>query len=98
MQALGRALHTTSRGLVVRADRAPQLGQAAFDSAGKRIGNVFELFGPVKSPYVAIKPASGVTRVDLEKLIGSDIHMGERLGKGRKKEKMPGLRKRKARA
>ncbi len=98
MAGLGRALHTTSRGLVARTDGAPKLGQAAFNSEKKRIGSVFEIFGPVKSPYVVIKPASGVSKVDFEKLIGSDIYMGERYGASRKEEKVSGVRKHKARA
>lgn len=94
MQIRGKGLHTTSRGLVVRADQTPKLGQTAFDSAGERVGSVFDIFGPVKSPYVVIRPASGLSEVDLGKLIGSDIIMGERYGKSRKTKGVPRVRKR----
>lgn len=89
----GKGLHTTSRGLVVRADQAPRMGQTALDSKGKRIGNVSDIFGPVKSPYVVIKPASGFSKVDLEKFIGSDIYMGETHGEGRKTKGLSRMRK-----
>ena len=98
LRALGRVLHVASRGLVARADQIPKLGQMVFDSKGKQIGSIFDIFGPVKSPYVVIKPASGFSYGDLGKLIDSTIYMGERHGKGRKAQDMPRVRKRQARA
>jgi rRNA processing protein Gar1 len=98
LQTRGKGLHTTSRGLVVRADQAPKMGQTALDSAGEYLGRVLDIFGPVKSPYVVIKPASGLYKVDLEKLVGSDIIMGEMYGKGRETKGMPRVRKRQTRA
>lgn len=93
MRIGAKALHTSSRGLVVRAGQAPKLDQSAFDSKGKRVGSVSDVFGPVKSPYIVIKPASGLSKVDLEKLVGSDIYMGEGYGKGRKAKGMSRMRK-----
>lgn len=98
MQALGKALHVTPRGLVVRVGFTPKLGQAAFDSAERRVGNIFDIFGPVKSPYVVIKPASGLSIADLGKLVNSDIYVGERYGKGRNTKSVSGMRRHKARA
>lgn len=95
LQIKSKGLHTTPRGLVVRAGRAPKLGQMAFDSSGKRVGNVFDVFGPVKSPYVIIKPASGLSKADLRKFIGSDILMEEEYGKNKKEAKgVPRMQKR----
>ncbi len=93
MQIIGKGLHTTTRGLVVRATQTPKRGETAFDSAGKRVGSVFDVFGPVKSPYVVIKPASGLSEVELGKLIGSDIIMGERHGESRKAKGVPRVQK-----
>ncbi len=98
MQIRGKGLHTTSRGLVVRADQAPKMGQTALDSAGEYLGRVLDIFGPVKSPYVVIKPASGISRVDLGKLVGSDIIMGEMYGKGRETKGVSRVRKHQTRA
>lgn len=98
MQVRGKALHTTSRGLVVQAGQSPKQGQTALDSAGRRIGRVFDIFGPVKSPYAVIRPASGVSMTDLRKLIGSDIFMEDRYGKSREAKNVPRMRKHKARA
>ena len=98
MRILGKALHVTPRGLVARGDSAPKIGQNVLDSSEKRIGNVSEVFGPIKSPYFIIKPASGVSKSDLEKLVGSDVYMGEGYGESRKPEKVSRVRKHKARS
>ena len=88
MRSVAKVLHLTPRGLVARGNQVPKIGQSVLDSSDKRIGNVSDIFGPVKSPYFTIKPASGVSRSDLEKLVGSDIYVGERHAKGRKPEKV----------
>jgi rRNA processing protein Gar1 len=98
LQIRGKALHTTSRGLVVRVDQAPNMGQTALDSAGEYLGRVLDVFGPVKSPYAVIKPDSGLSKANLAKLVGSDIYMGEMYGKGRETKGVSRVRKRQTRA
>ncbi len=98
MKVLGKALHTTHRGLVARANFAPKIGQNVLDFTNKRVGNVQDVFGPVASPYFVIKPASGIIKSDLEKLTGSDVYMGEGYGKGKRSEKVSRMRRRKARS
>lgn len=93
MGTVVKALHMTPRGLVARGDSAPRIGQSVLDSSDKRIGNVSDIFGPVNSPYFMVKPASGVSKADLEKLVGSNMLMGELYAKGRKPEKMSRMRK-----
>jgi rRNA processing protein Gar1 len=98
LQVRGRGLHITSRGLVVRASQAPKIGQTALDSSGKEVGVVLDVFGSVKSPYAVIKPTSGVSKGGLERLVGSDIIMGETYGKGRKGKGVSRVRKHQTRA
>lgn len=88
-----KALHMTARGLVARGDSAPRLGQMVLDISDRRIGNVSDIFGPINAPYFMVKPASGLTRVDLESLVGKELRMGELHAKGRKPEKMSRMRK-----
>ena len=92
MRIVVKVLHMTPRGLVARGDSAPRMGQIVLDSSDKRIGNVSDIFGPVKSPYFTVKPASGVSKADLEKLVGSNMFMGELYAKSRKPEKMSRMR------
>lgn len=72
---LGKALHVVKRGLVVKTFKPPKLGRPVFDSKQKRIGNVVDVFGPAKTPYALIKPASGVTSENHRSLIGSDVFL-----------------------
>ncbi len=97
MRKLGKVIHITNRGIVLRAEQVPDLGGAVYDGAGERVGSVLDLFGPVAAPYAVIKPARG-GRAELGRLIGAELYMGERYGKNRKAKKVPGMRKRKARA
>jgi rRNA processing protein Gar1 len=78
---LGKALHVVNRGFVVKAVNSPKLGRPVFDLKKRRVGNVIDIFGPVKAPYVLIKPASGLTAEEQRSLLGSDIYMGEIRGK-----------------
>lgn len=86
MSASGKVLRLGRRGLIVRSSASVKLGQEAFDGKRRRIGTVSEIFGPVNSPYVVIKPASGISGSQLEKMVGSDILLGETGWKRRKSQ------------
>jgi len=62
------------KGPILKASFPPKVGQPVFNSKKKRMGNIYDLFGPVKSPYVIIKPASGVSG---EKLVGVSLYIME---------------------
>ena len=98
MRELGKVIHLTNRGLVLRVEHVPNLGGAVYDGAGARVGSVLDLFGPVAAPYAVIKPARELTQASLGGLVGKPLYMGEKYGKNRKAKKVPGVRKRKARA
>jgi len=59
LHRLGKILHiSSSRSLIVKCGEARfvKMGTRACDSKLKEIGKVQELFGPVSSPYVSIRP------------------------------------------
>lgn len=59
MRRLGKILHfSKSRSLIVKCDqtRFVKIGSKACDSKLKEIGKIQDLFGPVPSPYVSIRP------------------------------------------
>jgi len=59
MRALGRVIAVTKTGrLVVRADHAPPLGSRVYDERLTLIGEVYDVMGPVSSPYISVKPLS----------------------------------------
>lgn len=69
MKRLGKILHLSkSRSLIVKLASKPSIniGSNVLDSKLREIGVIQDVFGPVASPYVAIKPSSA----DPSSLIG----------------------------
>jgi rRNA processing protein Gar1 len=44
--------------MIVRAKEEASIGDFVYDSKRKRVGVVFDFFGPVGAPYIAVKPHS----------------------------------------
>ena len=61
MKRLGYFLHKAPSGkLIVKmaGRKVPRLGSRVVDSKGRFIGIVVDVIGPVRSPYVVVKPKS----------------------------------------
>jgi len=57
LQRLGRALHISpSRKVIIRIENIPKIGETVVDENLKPIGKISDVFGPVCSPYAAVKP------------------------------------------
>ena len=58
LQKLGkvRAL-TPSKNMIVKSDKAPRIGSEVVDENLKVVGKVFDIIGPVTSPYAVVKPS-----------------------------------------
>ena len=57
MQRIGDVLHVSnSKNLILKAKNIPRIGDKVINEKLKEIGNVFDVFGPTSSPYVAVKP------------------------------------------
>lgn len=70
---LGTVLHLSncSGNLILKAERKIRIGDKVFDDDGKKIGIVFDLFGPVSNPFVAVKPRIG----DAGRYIGGSLFL-----------------------
>ncbi|MEM2123301.1 MAG: Gar1/Naf1 family protein [Candidatus Bathyarchaeia archaeon] len=81
MRRLGRALHISkSRKLILRLEpdiETPMLGETVFNSNLNPVGVIEDLFGPVSSPYAAIKPKTG----DPPSYIGKPLYAMKKTGK-----------------
>ena len=54
-------LHTSRPNvLIVKAKSAPPIYSKVYDGEGRGLGQVIDVFGPVKEPYVAVKVADVV--------------------------------------
>lgn len=74
MKRLGKALHVSRpKILIVKAKIAPPLYSKVYDGEGRILGQVIDIFGPVKEPYVAVKVADVVQ--DPRHLIGKVFFM-----------------------
>ena len=72
MQRLGRVQKVTpSENLIVKADVAPKLGAEVVDENLKVVGKIFDIIGPVSSPYAVVKPSVS----DPEKLTNKQLYL-----------------------
>ena len=72
MQRLGRVLNVTpSQNVVVKLEKPPKMGAAVVDENLKVVGKIFDIIGPVSSPYAVIKPSVK----DPEKLANRQLYI-----------------------
>ncbi len=72
MQRLGRVVSVTpSQNLVVKTERTPRIGSSVVDESLKTVGRVFDVIGPVTSPYAIVKP----TVSEPEKLASKQLYL-----------------------
>ncbi len=72
MQRLGRVVNVTpSQNLVVKTEKTPKIGSSVVDESLKTVGRVFDIIGPVTSPYAVVKP----TVHEPEKLASKQLYL-----------------------
>ncbi|TXT57029.1 MAG: hypothetical protein BAJATHORv1_20627 [Candidatus Thorarchaeota archaeon] len=56
MRRLGNVLHVSTRGsLIIRCEKTPPIGGKVVNKKVEPVGKIIDVFGPVNSPYVAIR-------------------------------------------
>jgi len=56
LQRIGRVLHISPSGNpILRVEKPPRIGDKVVDEKMRSIGRVFDVFGPVSSPYVSVR-------------------------------------------
>jgi len=56
LQRIGRTLHVShNKNIILKVENLPKLGDKVVDETLRSIGTVFDIFGPVSSPYLSIK-------------------------------------------
>ncbi len=72
MQRLGKVLHVTpSQNVVVKVYNIPKIGSVVVNEKLKVVGKVFDVVGPVSSPYAVMKP----TIKEPEKLASTQLYL-----------------------
>ena len=75
MRRLGKVLHISKRGsIILRTDKTPPVGSRSIvlDKKAQKVGEIIDVFGPVKEPYVAIRPKRDL---DPSKLVGQMLYL-----------------------
>ncbi|MFX1367164.1 MAG: H/ACA ribonucleoprotein complex subunit GAR1 [Promethearchaeota archaeon] len=75
MRKLGKVLHVSKRGsLIIQTEKTPPSGEhsVVVDKAAEKVGTIVDVFGPVKTPYVAVRPIKGISS---EKYIGQNLYL-----------------------
>jgi len=81
LQRLGRVLHISpSKNIIIKIENIPKIGQTVVDENLKTVGKIFDLFGPVTSPYVAIRPKI----LKPEELTNKTLYISPQRGERRK--------------
>ncbi len=77
---LGAALHISrsSGNLILDSSGVARIGETVQDAKGKKIGIVFDVFGPTTNPFIAIKPSIETP----ERLLGKALYVRNRRRKG----------------
>jgi len=76
LRALGTALHIVDHKLIVRGARVKVehiLNSVVMTVDNRKIGKVYDVFGPVDQPYVSIKVFKGVDEEELKRLANKKI-------------------------
>jgi RNA-binding protein len=90
LKKLGEALHIShDKKLVIKLSFVPPLYITVYDYAMKRVGVLYDVIGPVKSPFGLIKPEKNILE-NPNQIIGKPVYVRvldlERArGKGRRK-------------
>jgi rRNA processing protein Gar1 len=45
----------SDKNLIIKAEKIPRIGDKAVNEHLKPVGTVFDIFGPVSSPYISVK-------------------------------------------
>jgi RNA-binding protein len=90
LREAGIVRNITNRFVVVRANAQslPKVGSQVLNKRMENVGFIYDVIGPVKSPFLLIKPEKGVKLNIAEKLfVKGDDNGRSRKGKGSGKER-----------
>ncbi len=75
---LGTLLHLMDKKLIVRGGRLKvegMINSIVMSENKRKIGRVYDIFGPVNRPYVSIKRLEGITEEELKKLVHKELYV-----------------------
>lgn len=89
MRKLGRVIRIRGgRKLIVKANFAPKILQVIYDEHLRPIGRVYDVFGPVSSPYVSVIVSPEISKNGIKLLLNKHLYVktiSKRFKKGKRK-------------
>ena len=77
MKRLGKVLHLSTHGnLIIRSDDAslPRMNSSVLTKKMEKIGTVYDIFGPEKDPYIAVRPFRNFPEAKAKALINDRVY------------------------
>ena len=72
MEKLGRVLNVTpSKNIIIKSNKIPKIGVDVVDERLKVVGRIFDIIGPISSPYIVVKPVIKEPR----KIVGEKVYL-----------------------
>ncbi|ADC46564.1 H/ACA RNA-protein complex component Gar1 [Methanobrevibacter ruminantium M1] len=90
MKFLGNISHLANSGkLIAKSSQTPPAGAFVFTNDKQKIGKVYNIFGPVKNPYISINLYRSVNKRDLESRQGEKLFVSTKreMEKDKKKKR-----------
>lgn len=89
MKKLGKVIRIRGkRKLIVKANFVPKVLQVTYDERLRPIGRVYDVFGPVNSPYVSVVVSPDISENGIELLLNKPLYVktpSKRFRKGRRR-------------
>lgn len=83
LKRLGHVLHaSSSRNLILKVETLPKIGDMVVDENLKTVGSVFDIIGPVSSPYATVKP----TTPEPQRMVGNTLYTVPSSGRKEKRK------------
>jgi RNA-binding protein len=78
MKQLGKISHISNRNRVIlKSDQTPGFGLPVFTKDNKKLGTIYDVFGPTKSQYISVKVFAKNSR-NLENRVGETLYISSK--------------------
>ena len=86
MERIGKVLHITSdKNIILKAENRAQIGDIVVDENLKPVGKIFDIFGPVSSPYVSVKADTENLHSSINRILYVIPSKNPRKGRGKRR-------------
>ena len=76
MRRVGTIIHVSSHGyIILKAEFFPKIDSPVVTKRMKKIGTVQDIFGPITSPYISVKPSKHLGLANLRELCGEKVYI-----------------------